>query len=194
MNDSEIRRQPSAVVGILDDTEALGFNMASEPKVGSLLAVLAASKPAGRFLELGTGTGHGTAWLLAGMDGAATLDTVDTDAKVVAVAQRHLGSDSRVSFHVMDGAQFIGQSAPSQFDLIYADAWPGKFSYLEEALSLLRPGGMYVIDDLLPQPNWPEGHAPKVPTLIDDIERHGDFTTVRLAWASGLMLVVRRAG
>jgi len=29
--------------------------------------------------------------------------------------------------------------------------------------------------------------------LIDDIERREEFVTVRLAWASGLMLVVRRA-
>ena len=193
MNDSEIRRQPRAVAGILGEAEALSFNMASEPRVGSLLAVLAASKPGGRFLELGTGTGHGTAWFLAGMDAASTLDTVDTDAYVVAAAQRHLGSDSRVRFHIMDGAQFLERSPPNRFDLIYADAWPGKFSHLDEALSLLHPGGVYVIDDLLPQPNWPEGHAPKVRVLIDDIERRGEFTTVRLAWASGLMLVVRRA-
>ena len=37
----------------------MSFDMISEPKVGALLATLAASKPAGRFLELGTGTGHG---------------------------------------------------------------------------------------------------------------------------------------
>ena len=193
MNDSEIRRQPSAVAAIRSDTEALGFDMASEPKVGALLAVLAASKPGGRVLELGTGTGHGTAWLLAGMDGASTLDTIDTDANVVAIARRHLASDRRVSFHVMDGAQFLEQSASRTFDLIYADAWPGKFSHLDEALSLLGPGGMYVIDDLLPQPNWPEGHAPKVPALVDDLERRSEFATVRLAWASGLMFVVRQS-
>jgi Lipocalin-like domain len=75
--------------------------------------------------------------------------------------------------------------------LIYADAWPGKFSHLDEALALLRPGGMYVIDDLLPQANWPEGHAPKVPALIERLERRNDFVTVKLAWASGLMIVVR---
>ena len=193
MNDTEIRRWPGAVAGILEDTQARGFTMASEPRVGSLLAVLAASKPGGRLLELGTGTGHGTAWLLSGMDPASTLDTVDSDPDVVAVAQRHLRADGRVTFHVMDGAAFLQQLAPRQFDLIYADAWPGKFSHLNEALSLLRPGGMYVIDDLLPQPNWPEGHAPKVPALIDDIERRGEFLTTRLAWASGLMLVVRTA-
>src|SRR5512134_2719492 len=113
MNDAAPRRQPDAVAGILRDTATLGFDMASEPRVGSLLAVLAASKPGGRLLELGTGTGHGTAWLLAGMDAAATLDTVDTDANVVAVARRHLGSDARVTFHVMDGAQFLERSPSS---------------------------------------------------------------------------------
>ena len=192
MNDAEIRRQPAAVADILAASEAGGFTMASEPKVGSLLAALAASKPGGRLLELGTGTGHGTAWLLAGMDATSTLDTVDTNAEVVAIAQRYLGADRRVTFHVIDGAEFLRQSS-SSFDLIYADAWPGKFSHLDEALSLLRPGGMYVIDDLLPQSNWPEGHAPKVPELIDNLERRQEFVTVKLAWASGLMLVVRSA-
>jgi len=128
------------------------------------------------------------------MDAAATLDTVDTDASAVAAARRHLGSDPRVTFHLMDGARFIGQSPPGRFDLIYADAWPGRFSHLDEALSLLRPGGIYIIDDLLPQPTWPEGHAPKVPALIDDLERRDDLATVRLAWASGLMVVARRTG
>jgi predicted O-methyltransferase YrrM len=191
MNDSEIRRQPAAVAHIVAETQELGFTNASEPKVGALLAALVASKPGGRFLELGTGTGHGTAWLLSGMDALSTLETVDSAATVVAVARRHLGSDRRVTFHVMDGAEFLRQS-PRPFDLIYADAWPGKFSHLKEALSLLRPGGMYVIDDLLPQPNWPEGHAPKVPALIDNLEQRDEFSTVKLAWASGVMLVVRR--
>jgi predicted O-methyltransferase YrrM len=192
MNDAEIRRQPKAIPGIVSDTEAMSFTMISEPKVGALLATLAASKPAGRFLELGTGTGHGTAWLLTGMDAASTLVTVDPDELVVAVARRHLGSDTRVTFHVADGAEFLRSARPGQFDLVYADAWPGKFSHLDEALALLRPGGMYVIDDLLPQPNWPAGHAPKVPVLIDNIERRTGFATVRMAWASGLMIVVRR--
>lgn len=193
MNDTENRRVPAALRGIVADTEAMSFNMMSESRVGSLLAALAASKPGGRLLELATGTGHGTAWLLAGMDVGATLDTVDTDETVVAVARRHLGDDRRVRFHVMDGAVYLQRAEPGRFDLIYADAWPGKFSHLDEALTLLRPGGMYVIDDLLPQPNWPDGHASKVPALIESLERRDEFATVRLAWASGLMLVVRRA-
>lgn len=191
MNDQEIPRKPEVLEAIQRDTDVLGFAMASEPKTGALLAALAASKSGGRLLEIGTGTGLGTAWLLAGMDADARLDTVDAEADVMAVARRHLGTDSRVTFHVMDGADFISRSTPGQFDLVYADAWPGKFSHLDEGLALLRAGGIYFLDDLLPQPNWPDDHAAKVPVLIDALERKPGFTTVKLAWASGLMLIVR---
>ncbi len=191
MNATRLPQLPAVIGAILDDTAAIGFNMASAADVGSLLAVLAASKPGGRFLELGTGTGHGTAWMLWGMDAASTLDTVDDDADPVAVARRHLGGDRRVRFHVMDGAAFL-RSAQEGFDMIYADAWPGKFSHLDEALALLAPGGVYVIDDLLPQPNCPDGHAAKIPPLVADLERRPQFSTVRLDWASGVMLVTRR--
>jgi len=192
MNDRHVNRTPAAVGAIVSETRALGFDMISEPTVGALLAVLAASKPGGRMLELGTGTGHGTAWLLSGMDANSHLDTVDTDAAVMAVAERHLGSDPRVTFHLADGADYIQRAKTGQYDLIYADAWPGKFSHLDDTLALLQPGGIYFIDDLLPQPNWPEGHAPKVPILMGDLERRNEFMSVKLAWASGLMIVVRK--
>lgn len=192
MNDLEVTRTPPAIAAILSETAALGFNMASEPQIGAFLAALAASKPGGRLLELGTGTGHGTAWLLAGMDATSTLDTVDTDSNVVAVAKRHLGGDRRVTFHIQDGADFIQRGPNRQFDLIYADAWPGKFTHLDETLALLRVGGVYVIDDLLPRANWPEGHAPRILPLIADLERRSEFWSVKLAWASGLMVVVRK--
>ena len=194
MNDDAINRQPAALSAILSEADALGFTMASEAKVGAVLAALAASKPGGRFLALGTGTGHGTAWLLSGMDSTSRLDTVDSDANVVAAAKRHLGADKRVTFHVVDGAAFIRQAPPDAFDFIYADAWPGKFSHLDDTLALLRPGGIYLIDDLLPQPNWPPGHESKLPVLIAALEQRADFVTVRLAWASGVMIAVRRDG
>lgn len=192
MDDAFVSRPPAALAAILRDSEALGFAMVSEPKVGALLACLAASKPGGHILELGTGTGHGTAWLLAGMDAGARLATVDDDVEVVAVARRHLAADPRVAFHVMDGAAYLAEQPPRSFDLVYADTWPGKFTHLDLALDLLRPGGIYVVDDLLPQANWPDGHAPKVPALIESLESRDEFATVRLAWASGVMLVVRR--
>jgi predicted O-methyltransferase YrrM len=110
------------------------------------------------------------------------------------IARRHLGHDARVTFHIADGAAFLEQTRPQQFDFIYADAWPGKFSHLEVALSLLRVGGIYLVDDLLPQPNWPEGHAPKVSLLIEQLDHRRGFVATKLAWASGLMILVRTGG
>ena len=191
IDDRAIARVPPALAAIRRDTDAIGFTMGSEAKTGSLLRTLAATKPAGRVLEIGTGTGIGTAWLLAGLDAAARLDSIDSDASVQAIARLHLGADTRVTFHHADGGAFLAASAPDSFDLIFADAWAGKFTDLDLTLGLLRKGGVYVIDDLLPQPNWPPGHAPRVPALIDELERREEFTTTKLEWASGLMLVVR---
>lgn len=104
MNDCFIFDRPTALEAILRETADVGFSMPSEPQTGSFLRTLAASKPAGRFLELGTGTGVATAWLLAGMDHASRLETVDNDPAVVAIARRHLGADPRVTFLLDDGA------------------------------------------------------------------------------------------
>jgi len=191
MNDCFIFDRPAMLDAILRDTADLGFSMASEPQTGSLLRTLAASKPTGRFLELGTGTGVATAWLLAGMDQASRLDTVDNDGAVVAIARKHLGADPRVTFHLDDGAPFIERQLPACYDFVFADAWPGKFSHREQALALVRVGGLYLIDDLLPQPNWPERHAGSVAALIEHLVTHDRFVATKLAWASGLMILVR---
>jgi len=87
MDDLNITATPSVLDAIRQDTERVGFTMASEPKTGSLLRTLAASKPGGRFLELGTGTGVGTTWLLAGMDSASHLDSIDTDETAQEIAR-----------------------------------------------------------------------------------------------------------
>ncbi|MEO6006807.1 MAG: class I SAM-dependent methyltransferase, partial [Vicinamibacteraceae bacterium] len=192
LNDTHIARTPPALAAIQADSARLGFAMASEPRTGALLAVLAAAKPGGRLLEIGTGTGVGTAWLLSGMDASSRLDSVDTDKSVLDVARQHLGSDARVAFRLEDGAAFLTRADPDTYDLIYADAWPGKFTHLDAALACLRQGGVYVIDDLLPQANWPEGHAAKVDALLADLEGRRGFAVVRMAWSSGLTLVVRQ--
>lgn len=191
MDDQKIARVPAALDAILRDSQKLGFKMGSEPQTGALLRTLAATKPGGRFLELGTGTGIGTAWLLSGMDAESRLDSVEIDSNVSDIARRHLGKDPRVSFHSADGIDFLKKASSPRYDFIYADTWPGKFSHLELALSLVRVGGIYFIDDLLPQPAWPAEHASKIPMLIAELEKRPDFISTRLAWSSGLMILVR---
>jgi predicted O-methyltransferase YrrM len=122
MDDTEIVRGPPVIEAIEHDMQRMGFTMASDRRTGSLLRVLAAAKPAGRFLELGTGTGIGTAWLLAGMDSSSKLDSVDRDSTVQEVAKRHLDDDSRVMFHVADGEQFLAE-ARNPYDLYGFMGW-----------------------------------------------------------------------
>jgi predicted O-methyltransferase YrrM len=193
MNDTGNLNPPTVLERIEAATQAIGFTMASDHLTGSLLRTLAATKAGGMLLELGTGTGLATTWLLDGMDVQAKLLTMDNDEAVVKVARQYLSNDARVTFHTMDGDAFIQSLLEQQqtFDLIFADTWPGKFWLLEETLALLKPGGLYVIDDLLPQPNWPDGHAAKVAQLIATLEQQADMRITKLNWSTGLMLAAR---
>ncbi|MDR6627344.1 class I SAM-dependent methyltransferase [Caulobacter segnis] len=185
------RTAPTALKAIQARTAALGFDMPSEANTGALLSLLAASKPGGRLLELGTGTGLATAWLLGGMDVSARLISVDVDPVVQGVA-RDLLRDDRVRFVLGDGLDYVRSQQASSFDMIFADAWPGKYEGLDETLALLKRGGLYVIDDMSPQPNWPEGHQANVEDLVSRLEARADLIVTRLAWASGLVLAAVR--
>jgi predicted O-methyltransferase YrrM len=181
---------PTALPALRAAAREAGFTMSCEERTGSLLAVLAAVRPGGRILELGTGVGEGTAWLLSGMDGASRLVTVELDAAVQAVAREQLGSDLRVTFVAGDGGEWLEGYDGEPFDLVFADTWPGKFTHLERALELVAPGGTYLIDDLFPQPGWPEAHEASVKRLLAELEGRHDFRSVRLAWAIGLVMAV----
>lgn len=184
-------RVPPAFAAIEASTVAVGFPMASDPRTGSLLRTLAALKPAGRLLELGTGTGLGTSWLLDGMDRGSHLDSVDNDPAAVAIARQHLGGDPRLDLHVEDGGEYLAGLSGASFDLIFADTWPGKFTDLNATLDLVSAGGAYVVDDLLPQPNWPDGHQLKVDALLAAIHARPDYVATYLSWGTGILIASR---
>jgi predicted O-methyltransferase YrrM len=192
VNDDEITNIPEVVGRLQAESRTLGFAMASEAKTGSLLRTLAATKSGGALLELGTGTGVGTSWLLSGMDAHARLVSIDNDPRVAEVAHRHLSGDPRVSFLVQDAAGWLTAQPASCLDLVFADAWVGKYSHLNEALRLLKPGGLYVVDDMLPQANWPENHALNVDRLVAELEDRTNLSLTKLSWSSGIVIAVRR--
>lgn len=76
MNDTENIKLPMRLPQLLSETARLNFTMASDTLTGCLLRTLAASKPAGKFLELGAGTGVATAWMLDGMDEKSRLVSI----------------------------------------------------------------------------------------------------------------------
>jgi predicted O-methyltransferase YrrM len=108
------------------------------------------------------------------------------------VARECLGSDPRLSLVTEDGAPFLRRQPAESFDLVFADAMPGKYEGLDDALAVVKTGGFYIIDDMLPQPNWPEGHAEKVPVLLERLTTDHRFVVAPLTWACGVVLAVRR--
>jgi predicted O-methyltransferase YrrM len=188
----ELIRQPKTLARILERTAELGFGMASEERTGALLRTLAASKPGGRFLELGTGTGIATAWLLDGMNSASRLISLDVDARFQEVAREAFLKDERLTLIVEDAISFLQRQETASFDFVFADAMDGKYEGLEEALRVVKAGGFYVIDDMLPQANWPDGHALKVEALLSDLSARADLEISPMAWASGIVVAAKQ--
>lgn len=192
MDDIAYIKPPRHLKAIRKRTKELGFSMASEPQTGAFLATLAASKPGRYLLELGTGTGLSTAWLLHGMSPDSYLVSVDSVAGVQNAAREVLGADSRVRFVLDDGLEYLAAQSDRCFDLVFADAMPGKYEGLDEALRVVADGGIYVVDDMLPQPNWPEGHAEMVEAFLHALEGRRDFVVTRMNWSTGILVATRR--
>jgi len=188
MNDAIISRIPGEYQKIKEASEDLKFNMASDLHTGSLLKTLAASKPAGRFLELGTGTGLATAWILAGLDKKSSLITIENNELLIDVAKKYI-NDSRVEFILADAYDWLTNYNEDGFDFIFADAMPGKYDLFEETIAILKKGGFYIIDDMLAQPNWPAGHDEKVNDFIHTLEERTDLILTKLNWSTGIIVV-----
>jgi predicted O-methyltransferase YrrM len=189
----EIRQKyPQAYEAIKIATEAAGFTMPSEVLTCSLLKTLAAAKPGGKFLELGTGTGLATTWILDGMDDSATLISIDNDETLLNIAKESLGVDKRLRLICTDGGEWIKQNEGQKFSFIFADTWPGKYLLLDEVLDMIEKGGIYVIDDMLPQENWPTGHAEKATALIAYLDSREDIILTKMGWATGIVIITKK--
>lgn len=184
---------PRVLDKLLEESANIGFDQLSDPMLGSLLSTLSATKPGGKILELGTGSGISTAWILQGMDSTSSLTTIDNNQKLVSLAKQHLGEDHRVKFIIGQSGRLILDTEPNSIDFIFADAWEGKYSHVEETLSLLNAGGIYLVDDMLPRDSWPDGHSEKANNLIHYLEQREDFIMTKMSWSSGIILCVKMA-
>ena len=128
--------------------------------------------------------------MLDGMDPGSRLTSVEIEQSQLEIAKTALGLNPQVEFIHQDGADFLDRCLQT-FDLIFADAWPGKFTHRDRAIALLRPGGLYIIDDLNLQPDWPTGHADNVERLIAAIEADPALHIARISDSTGLILACR---
>jgi len=183
---------PASYEMIRRATDEQGFTMASDLLTGSLLRTLSASITSGMLLELGTGTGLSTSWILEGMTAETTLISIENDAKVLSVARQFLGADHRLTLVEQDASEWLATNQHLRFKLIFADTWYGKYLMFDEFWTLLEAGGIYVLDDMLPQANWPQGHEEKVEKLLSDLEKRNDLVLTQLDWSTGILIAVKR--
>jgi len=134
-----------------------------------------------------------TAWILHGMDSSSFLTTIDSDEDVVSIAKKHLGNDDRAKFIVGESGELIENTEPNSIDFIFADAWAGKYSHVEKTLSLLKTGGIYLIDDMLPRDSWPEGHNEKANNLVHYLENRDDIIMTKMSWLTGIVFCTKKA-
>jgi predicted O-methyltransferase YrrM len=183
---------PERVQVAQGNAEQAGFPYSCEEEVGPLLAVLAAAVPTdGRILELGTGAGVGTAWLVHGL-GERTdvgLVSVESDASTMALA-RSQDWPGYVRFVVDDAVRAL--PSLGRFHLLFADAQGGKWDRLDLSIAALEPGGTLVVDDMAPRDWWNAEHAANQEKVRATLARHPQLTTCELAWSSGVLLSVRQ--
>src|SRR6266700_981614 len=106
MEDVVLKEIPDRYHRIKDNTDRLSFQMNSDLFTGSLLKTLVASRKSGRILELGTGGGLATSWILDGMDQQTKLLTIENNAALWEIAKEQL-TDPRIEFLLVDGYKWL---------------------------------------------------------------------------------------
>jgi predicted O-methyltransferase YrrM len=172
------------------------FHMSSSRETGPLLRTLAASKPGGLMLELGTGVGVGAGWLLDGMDRSARLITLEVHPEAAQISKEMLASDPRVEVLQANGVEWLEEYDGRPFDLIFADVGLLKYERRSLTLSRLAAGGLFVCDDIIWQPTWDPAVRPSKDRVdkfrVEIFEEPGVQVTL-LDWGPGVCIASRIA-
>lgn len=149
--DNVERAVPASVIAAERSAAEAGFTQSCTREVGRLLSAIAAAKPAGVIAESGTGAAVGTAWLHSALGPDARLVTVEHNPDLAARAARLFADDPRVEVLTGDW-RLLEAHAP--FDVFFCDGG-GKRDDPARVVDLLAPGGVLVLDDFTPAPQWP---------------------------------------
>lgn len=117
-------------------------------------------------LEIGTFTGYSAICMALALEGEGHIDTLEINDELedlILEGFERAGVSGRVSLHIGDAVEFLrGQNGKKLYDLTFIDANKREYpDYYELALSLTRPGGFILADDVL----WDgKVYAEQVPT------------------------------
>lgn len=140
---------------------------------GAVLRVLAAALRAKAVVEVGTGTGVSGLWLLRGMPEDGVLTTIDVEAENQRAARETFAEagirPNRARVITGRGLDVLPRLTDAAYDLVLIDADKQDLeAYLDQALRLLRPGGVLAVDNAL----WKD-------KVADPAQRDGTTTAIR---------------
>jgi predicted O-methyltransferase YrrM len=124
------------------------------PGSGAALRLLAALLGARAVVEIGTGAGVSGLWLLRGMSPDGILTSVDIEAEHQRNAREIFAAEgvapSRLRLITGRALDVLPRLADASYDLVLVDGDKQEYAeYLEQALRLLRPGGVVAVDNAL---------------------------------------------
>lgn len=169
------------------------------PATGRLLRLIAANVQ--HAVEVGTGSGLSGLYLLTANPNLI-LTTIDVDSEAQSVAREAFARagirPSRSRIINGRSADLLPRLADSSYDLVFLDGAPSETpGDVEEALRILRPGGILAIDRALlggkvADPARREPDTVAMRNVIRDLTE-GDHLTSLVPIGSGLLLVRKNA-
>jgi caffeoyl-CoA O-methyltransferase len=148
-------RPDPALEDLAEETEALGgiAVMQIAPEQGALITVLVRAIGARRALEVGTFTGYGAIAIARGMPEDGRLLTCDISEEWTEIARRHwerAGLEDRIELRLGPALETLRALPDGEpFDFAFIDAEKTEYpEYYEQALRLLRKGGMVMLDNV----------------------------------------------
>lgn len=124
------------------------------PGAGAVLSFLASAVQAKAVAEIGTGTGVSGLWLLRGMPADGVLTSVDLEAEHQRLARETFTAagyaPQRFRLIAGSGLDVMPRLTDAGYDLVFLDGDKAEYSeYLEQAMRLVRPGGLIAFDNAL---------------------------------------------
>jgi predicted O-methyltransferase YrrM len=132
--------------------EKNSFQSSCCDEVGRLLAVLAAQIKQGKILEIGTGLGVGSSWILSAISPPVYFISVDSDSNKIEMVRKTI-THPQAEFVMGDWKEIVSKG-PFQF--IFADAAIVKTVEGEQLFEVLDIGGLLLMDDFTPEDHWPD--------------------------------------
>ncbi len=172
------------------------------PGVGAVLQVLAASLAARAVVEIGTGTGVASIWLLRGMPADGVLTTIDVEVEHQRAAKAAFAEEgvpaSRTRTIPGRASDVLPRLTDGAYDLVLVGADKHSYpEYVEQGLRLLRPGGVLAVDGALSHDRVADpARRDEVTTIVREVGRslRSDERVLPalLPSGDGLLLAVRR--